>query len=74
MKAGPLAGLKVVELAGLAPGPFAATVLADLGADVIRVDRATPGEDVLGIPADPLARDGARSGSTRRPRKASNSC
>ncbi|GAA1965963.1 CaiB/BaiF CoA-transferase family protein [Amycolatopsis minnesotensis] len=56
MKAGPLAGLTVVELAGLAPGPFAATVLADLGADVIRVDRATPGEDVLGIPADPLAR------------------
>jgi alpha-methylacyl-CoA racemase len=56
MKAGPLSGLKVVELAGLAPGPFACTVLADLGADVIRVDRATPGADVLGIPADPLTR------------------
>jgi len=56
MKAGPLSGLKVVELAGLAPGPFACTVLADLGADVIRVDRATPGADVLGIPGDPLTR------------------
>jgi len=60
MKPGPLSGLKVVELAGLAPGPFACTVLADLGADVIRVDRATPGADVLGIPGDPLTR-GRRS-------------
>ncbi|WP_326954904.1 CaiB/BaiF CoA transferase family protein [Amycolatopsis sp. NBC_01286] len=56
MKAGPLSGLKVVELAGLAPGPFATMILADLGADVVRVDRATPGEDVLGLPVDPLAR------------------
>lgn len=60
MKAGPLSGLKVVELAGLAPGPFATMILADLGADVVRVDRATPGEDVLGLPVDPLAR-GRRS-------------
>ncbi|MEU4523929.1 CaiB/BaiF CoA-transferase family protein [Amycolatopsis sp. NPDC024027] len=60
MKAGPLGGLKVVELAGLAPGPFATMILADLGADVVRVDRAQPGEDVLGIPVDPLAR-GRRS-------------
>jgi alpha-methylacyl-CoA racemase len=56
MKAGPLSGLKVVELAGLAPGPFACTVLADLGADVIRVDRAKPGADVLRVPGDPLTR------------------
>jgi alpha-methylacyl-CoA racemase len=56
MKAGPLRGLTVVELAGLAPGPFACTILADLGADVIRVDRATPGADVLGFPVDPLMR------------------
>ncbi len=38
--AGPLQGIKVVELAGIGPGPFAAMVLADLGADVVRVDRA----------------------------------
>jgi alpha-methylacyl-CoA racemase len=37
--AGPLVGLRVVELAGLGPGPHAAMVLADLGADVVRVDR-----------------------------------
>ena len=53
---GPLAGLRVVELAGLAPAPFATTMLADLGADVVRVDRAKPGFDVLTFPKDPLAR------------------
>ncbi|MDN5747600.1 MAG: CoA transferase [Pseudonocardia sp.] len=36
---GPLAGLKVVELAGIGPGPHAAMILADLGAQVVRVDR-----------------------------------
>ncbi|GAA3210010.1 hypothetical protein GCM10020256_07730 [Streptomyces thermocoprophilus] len=49
---GPLTGVRVVELAGIGPGPFAAMLLADLGADVVRVDR--PGGPVLGI--DP-ARD-----------------
>ena len=36
---GPLRGVRVVELAGIGPGPHACTILADLGADVIRVDR-----------------------------------
>src|SRR3954453_1564672 len=36
---GPLQGLRVVELAGIGPGPFAAMLLADRGADVLRVDR-----------------------------------
>ena len=36
---GPLSGLKVVEIAGIGPGPFAAMLLADLGADVLRLDR-----------------------------------
>ena len=36
---GPLHGLKVVELAGIGPGPHAAMILADLGAEVVRVDR-----------------------------------
>lgn len=39
----PLAGLRVVEFAGLAPGPFAGMILADWGADVIRLDRPSPG-------------------------------
>ncbi|MFI9645391.1 CaiB/BaiF CoA transferase family protein [Streptomyces sp. NPDC052040] len=46
---GPLAGVRVVELAGIGPGPFAAMLLADLGADVVRVDR--PGGPGLAIPA-----------------------
>jgi len=36
---GPLAGLKLIELAGIGPGPLAAMMLGDMGADVIRVDR-----------------------------------
>ncbi|GAB2817358.1 CaiB/BaiF CoA transferase family protein [Streptomyces daliensis] len=44
---GPLKGVRVVELAGIGPGPFAGMVLADLGADVVRVDR--PGGAALGI-------------------------
>ncbi|WP_051731755.1 CaiB/BaiF CoA transferase family protein [Kitasatospora phosalacinea] len=44
--AGPLAGVRVLELAGIGPGPFAAMLLADLGADVVRVDR--PGGQGLG--------------------------
>ena len=38
--AGPLSGYKVIEIAGIGPGPFAAMLLADMGAEVIRVDRA----------------------------------
>ena len=39
---GPLAGVRVVEMAGLAPGPFAAMMLADMGATVLRVTRPEP--------------------------------
>lgn len=54
--AGPLAGLRVIELAAVGPGPFAAMILADLGADVVRVDR--PGGRQLGRPdaSDPMLR------------------
>jgi crotonobetainyl-CoA:carnitine CoA-transferase CaiB-like acyl-CoA transferase len=44
---GPLAGLKVIELAGIGPGPMAAMLLADLGAEVLRIDRLEPAD--LGI-------------------------
>ncbi len=37
---GPLHGVKVIELAGIGPGPFAGTLLSDMGADVVRVERA----------------------------------
>ncbi len=41
--AGPLDGVRIVELSGIGPGPFAGMLLADMGAEVIRVDRATGG-------------------------------
>jgi alpha-methylacyl-CoA racemase len=37
---GPLQGVKIVEIAGIGPGPFAAMILSDLGADIVRVERA----------------------------------
>ena len=59
---GPLAGTKVIEIAGIGPGPFCAMMLADMGADVIRVDRAqnVSGGDPARPPADVLNR-GRRS-------------
>jgi alpha-methylacyl-CoA racemase len=47
---GPLRGIKVVELAGIGPGPHAATILADLGADVIRLER--PGGATIAAPRE----------------------
>ncbi len=41
--AGPLHGVTVIEIVGLGPGPFCGMLLADLGADVIRIDRVDPG-------------------------------
>ncbi len=53
---GPLAGLRVVELAGLGPAPFGGMILGDLGADVVRVER--PG---VGFPPDPFGRNRRRA-------------
>src|ERR1700758_3437822 len=39
MGAGPLAEVRVIEIAGIGPGPFAAMLLADLGAELLRIDR-----------------------------------
>ena len=38
---GPLKGLKIIEMAGIGPGPFCGMVLADLGAEIIRIDRSS---------------------------------
>ena len=49
---GPLAGLRVVELGGIGPGPFAAMLLADMGADVLRIERrAAAGHGIKGFDA-----------------------
>jgi alpha-methylacyl-CoA racemase len=45
---GPLAGFRIIEMAGIGPAPFAATLLADMGAEVVRVDRREAAD--LGLP------------------------
>ena len=57
---GPLHGIRILELGGIGPGPFAAMVLADLGADVVRVDRPAAVRTDADRPPDLLAR-GRRS-------------
>lgn len=59
---GPLDGVKIIEIAGIGPGPFCAMMLADMGADVIRVDRSqnVQGGDPANPPVDVLNR-GRRS-------------
>jgi alpha-methylacyl-CoA racemase len=58
---GPLSGVRVVEIAGIGPGPFCAMLLADLGAEVVRVDRtSTAGGDPTSARFDVLNR-GRRS-------------
>ncbi len=53
MAQGPLAGLKIVEFAGIGPGPFCGMLLSDLGADVVRIDRKGHGR---ASPADVTSR------------------
>ncbi|MGI5158992.1 CaiB/BaiF CoA transferase family protein [Microbispora sp. CA-102843] len=57
---GPLAGVRVVEIAGIGPAPFGAMLLADMGAEVIRVDRLDPVEPLPGLD-DPRFRVSERS-------------
>jgi alpha-methylacyl-CoA racemase len=45
---GPLAGVKIIEFAGIGPAPMAAMLLADMGATVLRIDRVSPAD--LGVP------------------------
>jgi alpha-methylacyl-CoA racemase len=62
---GPLEGIRVVELAGLGPGPFGVMMLADMGASVVRVDRLAPGEGGL----DPRLAEGAERQPVNRGRR-----
>jgi alpha-methylacyl-CoA racemase len=54
--AGPLHGLRVVELAGIGPGPHAAMILGDLGADVVRIERPGKGPGIQTKGSDYLLR------------------
>jgi alpha-methylacyl-CoA racemase len=63
MASGPLAGLKVVEFAGIGPGPFCAMLLSDMGADVVRIDRSSGvrGGTPKGAPIYDVSSRGRRS-------------
>ena len=56
MKKGPLLGVKVIEFAGIGPGPFCGMLLSDMGADVVRIDR-----DVKGFSKHAIEARGKRS-------------
>ena len=58
---GPLHGVKVIEMAGLGPAPFAAMMLADLGAEVITVDRLSTGQEDPATVSAQLLRRGKQS-------------
>ena len=73
---GPLAGFRIIEMAGIGPAPFAATLLADMGAEVIRVDRREATD--LGLPGrepkfECCIAAAARLPSTSRPSQAARS-
>ena len=56
MNGGALAGVRVLEIGGVGPGPFAGMLLADHGADVLRIARAEPVTDALMGPSNPTLR------------------
>lgn len=60
-RSGPLQGLRILEIAGLGPAPIAAMTLADLGADVVLVDRTAPGAEDLDIGRHAIQNRGKRS-------------
>src|SRR6185295_11501024 len=71
MSSGPLTGVRVVEIAGIGPGPFCAMMLADMGAEVLRIDRPAAGD--LGLLVEPrysvLNRRHRRGEAPRRARR-----
>lgn len=60
-RSGPLVGVRVLEMAGQGPGPFAAMVLADLGAEVLRIDRPGGASTMQGDPAYDVMLRGRRN-------------
>ena len=57
---GPLAGIRVIEIAGIGPAPFCGMLLADLGADVVVVDRVIPNRDTIDLGREAILNRGKR--------------
>ncbi|SEB24698.1 CaiB/BaiF CoA-transferase family protein [Variovorax sp. YR216] len=60
-RGGPLAGLRILEIAGIGPAPFCGMLLADLGADVVLVDRLQAGAEDIDLGAQAISNRGKRS-------------
>ncbi|WP_166037863.1 CaiB/BaiF CoA-transferase family protein [Sphingosinicella sp. YJ22] len=60
-RSGPLAGLRVVEIAGIGPAPFCGMLLADLGADVVVVERSAPGDGIPDLGPAAIFKRGKRT-------------
>ena len=58
---GPLAGLRILEIHGIGPAPFCGMLLADLGADVVLVDRVRTGPEDLDLGRHAVTHRGKRS-------------
>jgi acetyl-CoA hydrolase len=60
-RGGPLTGVRVLEIAGIGPGPFCGMLLADLGADVVVVERVQPGAEDVDLGRHMVVKRGKRS-------------
>ncbi|KJK21355.1 CoA-transferase [Burkholderiaceae bacterium 16] len=60
-RVGPLAGIRVLEMAGIGPGPFCGMLMADLGADVVVIDRTQTGAQEPDLSQHALSRRGKRA-------------
>jgi alpha-methylacyl-CoA racemase len=60
-RSGPLVGLRVIEIGGIGPGPFCAMLLADMGAEVVRVNRSVGAANAASVSDLPLLARGRRS-------------
>jgi acetyl-CoA hydrolase len=60
-RSGPLSGLRVLEMAGIGPAPFCGMLLADLGADVVLIDRVSAGAEDIGLGRHAIVNRGKRS-------------
>jgi alpha-methylacyl-CoA racemase len=66
---GPLAGVRVLEFAGMGPGPFAVMMLADMGAEVVRVDRLSTARTAAQSPASSASASSASASPVHRGRR-----
>ena len=71
---GPLAGTRIVEFAGIGPGPFACMMLADMGAEVVTLDRVGAKKNLKSVSPCAAARLSSSISRTRRRSRRCSTC